>query len=179
MVASEVQKPQRNLPLALIIGTLAVIAIYLLTNLAYFRVLPADAVAATDRVAGEMMRRVLGSGGAGAVSIAAMISIFAALNGSILSGARVPFAMARDGLFFNRVGYVHPQHRTPSVSILAVERLGRVAGAQRPIRSAIYIRYLRERHTLWDGDGCGDCAAIQTAGFATDPIGPGVIPWFR
>ncbi|MBZ5609598.1 MAG: amino acid permease [Acidobacteriia bacterium] len=120
MVASEVRQPQRNLPLALIIGTLAVVAVYLLTNLAYFRVLPADAVASTDRVAGEMMRRVLGDRGAGAVSIAAMISIFAALNGSILSGARVPFAMARDGLFFRRVGFVHPEHRTPSVSILVL-----------------------------------------------------------
>ena len=66
------------------------------------------------------MRRILGSRGAGAVSIAAMISIFAALNGSILSGARVPFAMARDGLFFRRVGFVHPGHRTPSVSILVL-----------------------------------------------------------
>jgi basic amino acid/polyamine antiporter, APA family len=120
MVSSEVRNPQRNLPLALIIGTLAVVVIYLLTNLAYFYVLPADAVASTSRVAGEMMRRILGAPGAGAVSIAAMISIFAALNGSILSGSRVPFAMARDGLFFKRVGFVHPQHRTPSVSILAL-----------------------------------------------------------
>ena len=120
MVASEIRKPQRNLPLALIAGTLAVIAIYLLTNFAYFRVLPAGAVADTDRVAGEMMRRILGAPGAAAVSIAAMISIFAALNGSILSGSRVPFAMARDRLFFRRVGFVHPQHRTPSVSILAL-----------------------------------------------------------
>jgi basic amino acid/polyamine antiporter, APA family len=120
MVGSEVTRPQRNLPLALIVGTLSVVAIYLLTNLAYFRVLPADAVASTDRVAAEMMRRVLGDRGAGAVSIAAMISIFAALNGAILSGARVPYAMARDGLFFRRVGYVHPEHRTPSVSILAL-----------------------------------------------------------
>jgi APA family basic amino acid/polyamine antiporter len=120
MVASEVQKPQRNLPLALIIGTLTVIGLYLLTNLAYFYVLPASAVGATDRVAGEAMRRVLGSWGAGAVSVAAMISIFAALNGSILSGSRVPFAMARDGLFFRRVGHVHPSHRTPSVSILTL-----------------------------------------------------------
>ena len=120
MVASEVRKPQRNLPLALIIGTLAVITIYLLTNFAYFRVLSADSVASTDRVAGEMMRRILGARGAGAVSLAAMISIFAALNGSILSGSRVPFAMARDGLFFRRVNFVHPQHRTPSVSILAL-----------------------------------------------------------
>jgi len=120
MVSSEVRNPQRNLPLALIIGTLTVIVIYLLTNLAYFYVLPADAVATTSRVAGEMMRRILGTPGAGAVSIAAMISIFAALNGSILSGSRVPFAMARDGLFFKRVGFVHPKHRTPSVSILAL-----------------------------------------------------------
>ncbi len=120
MVASEVRRPQRNLPLALIIGTLAVVAVYLLTNLAYFRVLTADAVASTDRVAGEMMRRVLGARGAGAVSVAAMISIFAALNGSILSGARVPYAMARDGLFFRRVAIVHPEHRTPSVSILVL-----------------------------------------------------------
>ncbi len=120
MVSSEVRNPQRNLPLALIIGTLAVIVIYLLANLAYFYVLPADAVASTSRVAGEMMRQILGAPGAGAVSIAAMISIFAALNGSILTGSRVPFAMARDGLFFKRVGYVHPKHRTPSVSILAL-----------------------------------------------------------
>jgi APA family basic amino acid/polyamine antiporter len=120
MVASEVQKPQRNLPLALIMGTLLVIALYLLSNLAYFYILPAAQVASTDRVAGEAMRHVLGSAGANAVSIAAMISIFAALNGSILSGSRIPFAMARDGLFFQRVSYVHPQHRTPSVSILAL-----------------------------------------------------------
>jgi APA family basic amino acid/polyamine antiporter len=120
MVASEVQKPQRNLPLALIAGTLTVIALYLLANLAYFYILPASAVGSTNRVAGEAMRRVLGSTGANAVSIAAMISIFAALNGSILSGSRVPFAMARDRLFFRRVSYVHPRHRTPSVSILAL-----------------------------------------------------------
>ena len=120
MVASEVRNPQRNLPLALIAGTLGVIAIYLLANLAYFYVLSASSVASSDRVAGEMMRRVLGAKGAGAVSIAAMISIFAALNGSILSGSRVPFAMARDGLFFRRIGTVHPTHHTPSVSILAL-----------------------------------------------------------
>lgn len=120
MVASEVRNPRRNLPLALIAGTLAVIVIYLLTNFAYFYVLSAQAVASTDRVAGEMMRKVMGIRGAGAVSIAAMISIFAALNGSILSGSRVPFAMARDRLFFRRVGFVHPHHRTPSVSILAL-----------------------------------------------------------
>ncbi len=120
MVASEVKHPQRNLPLALIAGTLAVVAIYLFANLAYFYVLPASEVAATPRVAGAMMGRILGSRGAGAVSVAAMISIFAALNGSILSGSRVPFAMARDGLFFHSIGYIHPTFRTPGVSIVAL-----------------------------------------------------------
>ena len=120
MVSSEIRNPQRNLPLALIGGSLAVMAIYLLANLAYFYVLPAAAVAGSDRVAAEMMRRIWGAAGANAVSIAAMISIFAALNGSILTGARVPYAMARDGLFFKSIGIVNPKYFTPSRSILAL-----------------------------------------------------------
>ncbi len=120
MVSSEIRNPQRSLPRALIAGTAAVIGIYLLTNLAYFYVLaPAD-VASNERVAAEMMRRIFAGAGAGAVSIAAMVSIFAALNGSILSGARVPYAMARDGLFFRPVARVHPRYATPGVSILAL-----------------------------------------------------------
>ncbi len=117
MVASEVRDPQRNLPRALIGGTTAVIVIYLLANGAYFHVLSADEVGANSRVAGEMMRRILGNAGAGAVSIAAMISIFAALNGSILSGSRVPYAAARDGYFFRAIARVNPRHQTPAVSI--------------------------------------------------------------
>jgi APA family basic amino acid/polyamine antiporter len=120
MVASEINQPQRNLPLALIGGTLAVMAIYLFANWAYFHVLTAAQVAASPRVAGEMMRRVMGGFGANAVSIAAMISIFAALNGSILTGSRVPYAAARDGYFFHAVAYVHPRFRTPGVSILVL-----------------------------------------------------------
>lgn len=118
MVSSEIRNPQRSLPLALIAGTAVVIVIYLLANLAYFYVLPPSEVAQSNRVAADMMRKIFGSAGAGAVSIAAMVSMFAALNGSILSGARVPYAMARDGLFFRPVAHVHPEHRTPSVSIL-------------------------------------------------------------
>jgi basic amino acid/polyamine antiporter, APA family len=118
MVASEVKNPSRNLPLALIWGVLAVIVIYLLTNLAYFYVLPAEGVSKSDRVAAEMMRKVLGQSGAAWVSVAAMISIFAALNGSILSGSRVPYALSRDGLFFRAYSSVHPTFGTPSNSIL-------------------------------------------------------------
>ncbi len=120
MVSSEIRSPQRNLPRALIWGTLSVIVIYLATNYAYFRVLSAEEVAGSSRVAAEMMRRVAGGWGAGAVSVAAMISIFAALNGSILSGSRVPYAMARDGLFFHRLAHVDARHFTPSVSILTM-----------------------------------------------------------
>ena len=120
MVASEIREPQRNLPRALIWGTTAVIVIYLLTNAAYFHVLTASEVGASPRVAAEMMRRIFAGPGAEAVSIAAMISIFAALNGSILSGSRVPYAAARDGLFFSSIARVHPRHHTPGVSILAL-----------------------------------------------------------
>lgn len=118
MVGSEIKQPQRNLPVSLIVGTACVVAIYLLANLAYFYILPAAAVAGSDRVAAEMMRRIAGPAGAGVVSIAAMVSIFAALNGSILSGSRVPYAMARDHRFFAAVGKVHPTRHTPGISIL-------------------------------------------------------------
>jgi APA family basic amino acid/polyamine antiporter len=100
MVSAEIQSPQKNLPKALIMGTLAVMAIYLAANAAYFYVLSANEVANADLVPAELMRKIFGPTGATAVSIVAMVSIFAALNGSILTGARVPFAMARDGLFF-------------------------------------------------------------------------------
>ncbi|MBA3975200.1 MAG: amino acid permease [Candidatus Solibacter sp.] len=120
MVAGEVKNPQRNLPRALIYGTLLVMIIYLLTNLAYFSVLTAAEVGANDRVAAEMMRRILGGPGAAAVSVAAMVSIFAALNGSILSGSRVPYALANDKLFFKAFGRVNQAHHTPGFSILAL-----------------------------------------------------------
>ena len=118
MLGSEIERPQRNLPLALISGTLMMIAVYLPTNLAYFDVLSGPEVGASERVAATMMRRVMGQPGGAIVSVAAMISIFAALNGSILSGSRVPFAMARDGLFFKSMSRVHPAFRTPAASIV-------------------------------------------------------------
>jgi APA family basic amino acid/polyamine antiporter len=124
MVSSEVRNPQRNLPRALIIGTSAVVGLYLLANLAYFHVLPAATVGAEKAVAGATMRAVFGEWGGHAASIVVMISIFGALNGSILSGSRVPYAMARDGLFFRPVAEIHPKHRTPHVSILALSAWG-------------------------------------------------------
>lgn len=123
MVSSEIQKPNRNLPIALIAGTLIVMAVYLMTNVAYFYVLSPAEVAGADRVAADMMRRVAGDSGAAAVSVIAMVSIFAALNGSILSGSRVPYAMARDGMFFAALKTVNPQHRTPGNALLFMSAL--------------------------------------------------------
>lgn len=120
MVSSEIQEPERNIPRSLIYGILAVAAIYLVTNVSYFYVLTASEAAASDRVASEAARKFLGPAGGDAVALAAMISIFAALNGSILSGARVPYAMARDRYFFGALGRVHSRYHTPHISILAL-----------------------------------------------------------
>jgi len=100
------------------LGTAGVIAVYMLSNWAYFRVLTPAEVGAHKLVAAEMMRHIQGNAGAAAVSLAAMISIFAALNGSLMSGARVPYAAARDGLFFRSAARVDPVFHTPGVSIL-------------------------------------------------------------
>jgi amino acid transporter len=120
MVSSEIRDPQRNLPRSLIWGTLVVIATYLLVNVAYFYVLGPTEVSGSQRVAADMMARIQGLGAAGAVTVAVLISIFAALNGSILSGARVPYAMARDGLFFRFQARVHPEFHTPGNAVLSL-----------------------------------------------------------
>jgi len=116
MIGSEIQNPQKNLPRALIWGTAAVIAIYVTANLAYLYVLGAPEVAASQRVAADMMRRVAGPAGAAMVSVAAIVSILAALNGVLISGSRVSFAMARDGYFFAWVGRLSG-FRTPAASL--------------------------------------------------------------
>jgi basic amino acid/polyamine antiporter, APA family len=118
MIGAEIQRPEKNLPRALIGGTLIVIATYLLTNLAYFYILGGAGVAASGRVATAMMRKALGSSGGSIVTVAACISMFASLNGMILSGARVPFAMARSGQFFSWARTVHPKFGTPSGGLL-------------------------------------------------------------
>jgi APA family basic amino acid/polyamine antiporter len=116
MIGSDVKNPQKNLPRALIWGTAAVIAIYVLTNLAYLYVLSPQEVGSSQRVAADMMRRVAGPSGAAMVSIAAIVSILAGLNGVILSGSRVPYVMARDGYFFQWVGRLS-RYKTPAASL--------------------------------------------------------------
>jgi len=117
-VAGEVRDPQRNIPLALALGTFLIILIYLAANLAYAYVLPMPQIAQSELVAADAVKTFLGGIGGGLIAAAVMISTFGTVNGMILTGARVNFAMARDGVFFRRMSKVHPIFHTPSVSTL-------------------------------------------------------------
>ncbi len=130
--AAEVQEPRKNLPRALAIGTGLVSLLYILANVAYLNILPfygdpngSDVLArglqyaAQDRVGTAAIEVALGSGAAALMAVAILLSTFGCNNGLILSGPRVYYAMARDGLFFERAGALHPGFRTPVFGLVA------------------------------------------------------------
>lgn len=117
-VAGEIREPERNIPIALIVGVAIVGALYILVNVAVQYVLPAPAVAASPRPASDAVALVLGGVGASIVSAGMALSMLVTLNGTTMSGARVPFAAARDGYFFPSIAQVHPRFLTPSAAIL-------------------------------------------------------------
>lgn len=123
-VAGEVEHPERNLPRVLIIGTLIVIAIYVLANIAYFTVLPIETMRHSRLVAADVAARVVGTFGVATVGIVVMLSSFGTLNGSMLTGPRVLWAVAHDGLLFKRLAAVHPRYQTPHVAIAVAAILG-------------------------------------------------------
>jgi basic amino acid/polyamine antiporter, APA family len=118
MVSGEVRNPERNIPIALIFGVALVGVLYMLVNAAVQFVLPASSIAASPRAASDAMAVVLGSLGAGIVSAGMALSMLVAMNGTVMSGARVPFAVARDRYFFSALAEVHPRFHTPSVAIV-------------------------------------------------------------
>ena len=120
----EVKDPQRNLPRALIGGTLLVIAIYMLANLAYLAVLPIEEIRVSKLVAADVAQKVIGAGGVIFVSVTVMISTFGTLNTVLLTSPRVFFAMAADGLLFKGVAAVHPRFGTPWVAVTLTAFLG-------------------------------------------------------
>lgn len=117
-LAGEIRNPQKSLPIALIGGTLVVIAVYLIINAAYLRALPFPALATSQSVAADAAVTVLGRAGAAAAGVLVMVSVLGTLNGSVMSNPRVFFAMAEDRLFFKSVGKVHPRFETPYVAIV-------------------------------------------------------------
>ena len=118
MVAGEVKRPERSLPVALIAGLFIVGALYMATNAAIQYILPAAQIAASPRPAVTAMAVVSGHAGAVLVSAAMALSIFVTLNGTIMSGARIPFAAARDRLFFQKMAHIHPRFQSPSTSLV-------------------------------------------------------------
>ena len=122
--AGEVTDPQKNLPRALIGGTLLVVGIYLAANVAYLAVLPIEQIRVSKLVAADAAQVVLGTAGAAFVSVTVMVSTFGTLNTVLFTSPRVFFAMAADRLFFRSVAGVHPRFGTPWVSILMTAGLG-------------------------------------------------------
>ena len=118
MVGGEVSHPERNIPIALVLGVAIVGALYMLLNAAVQYVMPAGQVAASQSAASDMMRIAVGPLGASIVAIGMAFSMFVTLNGTTMSGARVPFAVARDGYFFRQLAEVHPVFHTPSTAII-------------------------------------------------------------
>ena len=123
-VGGEVKDPEKNLPRVLIFGTLIIIALYLLANVAYLAVLPVEEIRHSKLVAADVADKLVGAAGVAFVSVAVMISTFGTLNGSVMTGSRVLFAMAADGLLFKPIATVHPKFQTPSVAIVLEAVLG-------------------------------------------------------
>ncbi len=125
-MSGEVRDPGRTLPRALIAGTLTIVAIYLLINAAYVYLLPLTVMAHSRLVAATAAEQIplLGKGGAALVSALVMVSCFGSLNGSMMAGPRIFFAMADRGLFFQGVARVSPRFRSPSVAIWLATGLG-------------------------------------------------------
>ena len=120
----EVKDGEKNLPRAIILGSLAVLVIYLLANLAYLSVLPIDEIRTSRLVAADVGQRVMGAAGVTFVAITVMLSTFGSLNSTMLANPRVFFAMAEDGLFFKPMAAVHPRFKTPVNAIVLAALLG-------------------------------------------------------
>jgi APA family basic amino acid/polyamine antiporter len=118
MVAGEIRDPEHSIPIALIVGVATVGALYMLLNAAVQYVLPAATIAASPRPASDATGMVLGALGASIVSAGMALSMLVTLNGTTMSGARVPFAVARDGYFFHALAEVHPRFHTPGTAIV-------------------------------------------------------------
>ncbi|MCU0275491.1 MAG: amino acid permease [Acidobacteria bacterium] len=128
-IAGEIRDPQRNLPRAMFIATATFITVYVLTNLAYFYIIPAKVMGArylaaeagggSYLVATDVASSFLGSWGGSLIAVAIMISTFGTVNGTLMMSARVYYAMARERLFFRKLSAVHPRFRTPGPSLVA------------------------------------------------------------
>ena len=139
--SGEVRDPQRNLPRAIVLGTVAIIAIYLLSNAAYLYISPIDRLQSSRLIAADTMSALFGQGGVAFVSVVVMISTFGSLMGSMVASPRIFFAMADDKLLFKSIAAVHPTWRTPWAAITLATRSRRGDGDDANVRTV--DRYVR------------------------------------
>jgi APA family basic amino acid/polyamine antiporter len=118
LVGSEVADPQKNFPRALVLGVGFVALVYFAFSAACLKVLPFDTVAASQHIASDVVAHIKGATAASWITVAMVISALGSMNSSVLSGARVGYAMARDGIFFRIIGGIHPKFRTPGRSLI-------------------------------------------------------------
>lgn len=119
-VTEEIRRPERNVPRALLLGTVAVVLIYLSLNLVYLYAMPVlEFPSQALRVGDAAVERLFGSGAGGTWAVASIVMIAASISAMVLAGPRVYYAMARDGLFFRAAARIHPRFRTPIVAIVA------------------------------------------------------------
>lgn len=125
-MSGEIKDPSRTLPRALIIGTLLIIAIYLLVNLAYIYLVPVPEIAQSRLIASTAVERIplLGAAGAGLISAVVMISTFSSVNATMMTSPRIFFGMADRGLFFPAIARVSPRFKSPSTAIFLATGLG-------------------------------------------------------
>jgi len=115
--AGEMKNPKRVIPLSLLIGIILVVTLYALTNMTYHRTLGMEGMRASTIVATDVLTRLIGPIGAALITILVIISASGSINGTMMTAPRVYYAMARDGLFFKWLDYIHPRFRTPSRSV--------------------------------------------------------------
>jgi APA family basic amino acid/polyamine antiporter len=166
MVAGEVRRPERSLPIALIGGLFIVGALFMATNAAIQYILPATGIAGSEQPAVAALTVVAGPRGAGFVAAAMALSIFVTLNGTVMSGARIPFAAARDRLFFKQFAHINPRFQSPSTSLVVQGLLSTVlllflSQFQQHFELAVFAEWLfymltattvfvyRKRHPEW------------------------------
>jgi APA family basic amino acid/polyamine antiporter len=171
--AEETREPRRIIPRALAIGTLIVTAAYVALNAVYLYVLPVDRVIASDRVAADTAAALLGPRSAAAVSALVAASAFGALAGIVLTGPRVYFSMARDGLLFRWAGAVHPRFGTPHRAIVLQAVWSAVLVATGTYR-ALFTRVVFTEWLFFAFVAVGLVALRRRAGYAPAYRVPGV-----
>ena len=177
MVSGEVRRPERNLPIGLIGGVAVLVGLYMAVNAAVQYVMPAMALAASKRPAVDAVEAVLGPWSAGALSVGIAVSMLVTLNGTVMSGARPAFAMARDGYFFRALAEVHPRFRTPSTAIVVQAVMAMLllllAGTFKQLFSlsifSEWLIYMAAASTVFVFRGRGDTSPYRMWGYPVVP----------